>query len=275
MGDRPGAAVDDEAAPAAFRWSRRGVWLTAAALETYVLRGSVPGVPVLHALPFTVLEVVLLLTVVTFAVESWRAHRRPWVSTPFGSLIALLWVATAIAVVVSPDHRDALGIAKAYLVEPVLYFFVAVQVLRSAADRERLVLALYVTGLVVAVSQAVAVAHAVLTHTLNLSVAPPVPTWLWTNNNFGGIVLDPLVGLAAGLAVLGRVRWRRWHIAAAVVLAVGDVLTMSRGSWLALVAMALLLAALHPQRRRLLALCAVGCVWPCSCPRSATASRTS
>jgi putative inorganic carbon (HCO3(-)) transporter len=40
-----------------------------------------------------------------------------------------------------------------------------------------------------------------------------------------------------------------------VVLGLGDVLTLSRGSWLALVVLALLAAALHPRRKLLLAGC--------------------
>ncbi|MHB1522538.1 MAG: O-antigen ligase family protein [Candidatus Dormibacteria bacterium] len=228
------------------RWSRAGVFLTAAALPAYVLRGSLLG-----KLPFTGLEVVLALTVLAFAIESWRQRRMPHLDTPFTVLILVLLVAMAIAVAVSPEKKDALGIAKAYIVEPVIYFFVAVNVLRSSWDWERLAYGLYVSGTVVAVSQFVALGRALQAHTLNLNVAPPVPTWLWTNNNFGGIFLDPLVGLALGLALFGGTRHPRVHWAMLVLLGAGDVLTLSRGSWLALVGISLLAAAIHPRRRQL------------------------
>jgi putative inorganic carbon (HCO3(-)) transporter len=228
------------------RWSRAGVFLTAAALPAYVLRGSLLG-----KLPFTGLEVMLALTVLAFALESWRQRRMPHLDTPFTVLILVLLVATAIAVVVSPEKRDALGIAKAYIVEPVIYFFVTVNVLRSSWDWERLAYGLYVSGTVVAVSQFVALGRALQAHTLNLNVSPPVPTWLWTNNNFGGIFLDPLVGLALGLALFGGTRHPRVHWAMLALLGAGDVLTLSRGSWLALVAISLLAAAIHPRRRQL------------------------
>ena len=228
------------------RWSRAGVFLTAATLPAYVLRGSLLG-----KLPFTGLEVVLALTVLAFAIESWRQRRMPHLDTPFTVLIAVLLVATVIGVAVSPEKQDALGIAKAYIVEPVVYFFVTVNVLRSSWDWERLAYGLYVSGTVVAVSQFVALGRALQAHTLNLNVAPPVPTWLWTNNNFGGIFLDPLVGLALGLALFGGVRHPRVHWAMLALLGAGDVLTLSRGSWLALVAISLLAAAIHPRRRQL------------------------
>jgi putative inorganic carbon (HCO3(-)) transporter len=169
--------------------------------------------------------------------------------------MAVLLLATVIGVLVSPDHRAALGIAKAYIVEPMLLFVVAVNVLRSSWDWERVVYGLYVSGLVVAVSQVVALAAALASHTVNLNFAPPTPTWLWSNNNFGGIFLDPVVGLALGLALFGGVRYRNVHRAALALLGAGDILTLSRGSWLALVVLAVLAAALHPRRRLLLAVC--------------------
>ncbi|HVD03935.1 MAG TPA: O-antigen ligase family protein [Candidatus Dormibacteraeota bacterium] len=229
------------------RWSRIGVFLTAAALPAYVLRGSLLG-----KLPFTGLEVVLGLTVLAFFVESWRLHRMPHLDTPFTVLVGVILVATVLAVLVSPDKRDALGIAKAYIVEPIVYFFIVINVLRSSWDWERLTYGLYVSGAVVAVSQFVALAKAVVDHTLNLNTNPPVPTWLWTNNNFGGIFLDPLVAMALGLALFGGVRYRRVHWAVLVLLGAGDVLTLSRGSWFALVLISLVAAAIHPRRRVLL-----------------------
>ncbi len=234
------------------RWSRAGVFLTAAALPAYVLRATILG-----RLPVTGLEVVLGLTVLAFVVESALMRRMPRLDTPFSVIVAVIIVATALAVVVSPDHREALGIAKAYVVEPIVLFFVAVNVLRSSWDWERLAFGLYVSGLVVAISQFVALGQALAAHAVNLNFSPPAPSWLWSNNNFGGIFLDPIVALALGLALFGGVRWRSLHWAAVLVLGLGDVLTLSRGSWFALVVLALLAAALHPRRRVLLAGCLV------------------
>ncbi|MGH7642825.1 MAG: O-antigen ligase family protein [Candidatus Dormibacteria bacterium] len=232
------------------RWSRIGVFLTAAALPAYVLRGHLFG-----RLPFTGLEVVLGLTVLAFIVESSWQRRLPRLDTPFSVIMAVLLAATVIAVLVSPDRQAALGIAKAYIVEPMVLFFVADNVLRSSWDWERVVYGLYISGVVVAVSQVVALGQALGSHAVNLNFSPPAPTWLWTNNNFGGIFLDPLVGLALGLALFGGVRHRALHWAALLLLGGGDVLTLSRGSWLALVVLAVVAAALHPRRKVLLSLC--------------------
>ncbi|MGC2191225.1 MAG: O-antigen ligase family protein [Candidatus Dormiibacterota bacterium] len=232
------------------RWSRIGVFLTAAALPAYVLRGHLFG-----RLPFTGLEVVLGLTVLAFIVESSLQRRIPRLDTPFSVIMAVILLATVIGVASSREHLAALGVAKDYIVEPMVLFFVAVNVLRSSWDWERVVYGLYVSGLVVAVSQMVAMGEALGSHAVNLNFSPPTPTWLWSNNNFGGIFLDPVVGLALGLALFGGVRYRKVHWAALTLLGAGDILTLSRGSWLALVVLAVLAAALHPRRRVLLSLC--------------------
>ena len=232
------------------RWSRIGVFLTAAALPAYVLRGLLFG-----RLPFTGLEVVLGLTVLAFIVESSLQRRMPRLDTPFSVIMAVILLATVIGIAASPDHQAALGIAKAYIVEPMVLFFVAVNVLRSSWDWERVVYGLYVGGLVVAGSQVVALGEALGSRTVNLNFSPPAPAWLWTNNNFGGIFLDPLVGLALGLALFGGVRHRNVHWAALALLGLGDILTLSRGSWLVLVVIAVVAAALHPRRKLLLAGC--------------------
>ncbi len=232
------------------RWSLVGVFLTAAALPAYVLRGHLLG-----RLPFTGLEVVLGLAVLAFIVESSIQRRMPRLDTPFSVIMAVLLLATVIGVLVSPDHRAALGIAKAYIVEPMLLFIVAVNVLRSNWDWERVVYGLYLSGAVVAVSQLVAVVMALAGHQFNLNDSPPTPSWLWTDPAAAGIFLDPLVALALGLALFGGVRHPRLHWAALLLLGLGDVLTLDRGSWLALVVVALVAAALHPRRRLLLAGC--------------------
>ncbi len=152
------------------RWSRIGVFLTAAALSAYVLRGQLLG-----RLPYTGLEAVLALTVLAFIIESALQRRMPRLDTPFSVVVAVILVATAIGIAASPDHREALGIAKSYIIEPIVLFFVAVNVLRSSWDWERVVYGLYVSGLVVAVSQFVALGKALATGTVNLNFSPRPP----------------------------------------------------------------------------------------------------
>lgn len=103
-----------------------------AALPLYLLRFSVP-VPGLGRLPTTALEVLLLGV---FAIWLWQRGRRaeawrplrPWLGP-----LALFLGAAAVSALVSPDWRAALGLLRAYFVEPVLFFAMLLDVMSTEA----------------------------------------------------------------------------------------------------------------------------------------------
>src|ERR1700732_921068 len=71
------------------------------------------------------LEIGILLTVVVFAWESYQQRRMPTLLGPtriFLVATALLVVAGALSVIVAPDRKAALGLYRAYFIEPVLFF---------------------------------------------------------------------------------------------------------------------------------------------------------
>src|SRR2546430_8003645 len=104
------------------RWS---MGLTVAAAPLYVLRGRVGPIPT------TLLETLILLTVglyaITLVIERAPLPRRTGLEVP----IALFLVAGAVAVFAAPDHRGALGIYPAHLLEPIALYYLAVAVLYS------------------------------------------------------------------------------------------------------------------------------------------------
>jgi O-antigen ligase len=110
----------------------------AAGLPLYLVRFSV-AVPGVGRLPSTLLEVLLLGI---FAVWLWQRGRRaeawrplrPWLGP-----LALFLGAAAVSVLVSPDWRGALGLLRAYFIEPVLFFALLLDTLtverRKASDQ--------------------------------------------------------------------------------------------------------------------------------------------
>src|SRR5207244_11422561 len=91
--------------------------------------------------PTTLLEAAILVTIVVFIVES--LPRRPIVRrTGFDIPILLFILAGAISVVASSDHRAALGLYRAYFLEPAAFFYVLVAVVttprRASLPRGRL-----------------------------------------------------------------------------------------------------------------------------------------
>lgn len=101
-------------------------------LPTYLIRFQI------GSLPTTLLEL-LLLTL--FAVYGWYVFKdklpRPklhgW-QLPLG----LFFLASIIAVLVSPDQYAALGLWRAYFLEPIIFFIILINVLTAPKDYARL-----------------------------------------------------------------------------------------------------------------------------------------
>lgn len=92
-----------------------------AALPSYLLRFKVFGIP------FTVLEGMILLAAAAWAIELWRTKRKPILNRELLLVLGLVALTATVAVFVSSDIKAALGIWKAYFVEPLLFFIVAKQ----------------------------------------------------------------------------------------------------------------------------------------------------
>ena len=202
-------------------------------------------------LPSTVLEASILLTIAVFAVEAYRAkHPLQWRS-PFTIPAAVFLVAGAISVLVSPEHVKGLGLYRAYLVEPIAFYFVLGHVVPSAW-RARLILGGLAAGASVAgIANAVVVLNAIRHHTLNLALPPPVV--IYNTPNAVALFLVPLIGIAASLFLYDRERWVRPVSAVFLAVALGATfLSFSRGGYFALAVMALILAIVNRYRWYLL-----------------------
>ncbi|HUE66782.1 MAG TPA: hypothetical protein VMP38_01275, partial [Candidatus Acidoferrum sp.] len=82
-------------------------------------------------LPTTLLENAIFVTVGVFLVETYRGPRRIDWRTPFTYAALLFLVAGAIDVITAPDRRAALGLYRAYLIEPIAFFLVVSTVART------------------------------------------------------------------------------------------------------------------------------------------------
>ncbi len=201
--------------------------------------------------PTTLLEVAILLTIAAFLFEAWLGHRAMALRTPFTMPGLLFLAAGALSVGIASDHRAALGLFRAYLVEPFALFFVVGEVARTWRRASLILLGLGVAGAVVAVPNAVVVLNVIRQHTLNVAVAPPVV--IYTTANALALFLVPLIAVAASIVVHARDRGDR--IASGVFLLIAlpaTLLTFSRGGYLALLAIAIGLALTHRHRPILL-----------------------
>src|ERR1700674_2910944 len=116
-----------------YRYSLLAAGLAGALAPAYVIRWHI------GPLPTTLLEASILATIVIFAIEAIRGkHALEWRS-PFTIPAAVFLVAGAISVVVSPEQVKGLGLYRAYLLEPIAFYFVLGHVAQSAW-RARLIL---------------------------------------------------------------------------------------------------------------------------------------
>jgi O-antigen ligase len=216
---------------------------TAACLPLYAARWSY------GPLPTTLLENLVLATIVIYLVARWRAGRFWPFGTPYDIAIVLLLLSGLISVLVAKDHRAALGLYRAYFVEPAALFYVATDLLRRQADFRHLLLGLGIGTSVFAVLNVVAFAAAALQNTIQFGAPPSA---IYTSSNAVAMFLEPPMAFAVALVLFSNERRdRRLALAWALVLAVALVLTFSRGGYIALAVFAVLLVVkVRPGLRR-------------------------
>ena len=211
--------------------------LACALAPAYVIRWHVGFYPT------TLLEASILLTLLVFFVETIRQRSRIEWRSPFTIPAILFITAGALSVLVAPDKRAALGLYRAYLLEPIAFFVVLATILRTVERAVLVLLGLFAGGLAVAVPNLV------------VSVGPLVfgglarPVVIYTTPNAVPLYLIPLIGPAAGLLLYAS--GTRLRAVGGLFLAFSvpaSLLSFSRGGVLALGAVAVGLALTHRRR---------------------------
>jgi O-antigen ligase len=202
-------------------------------------------------LPTTLLEISTLATVAVFIVEMFRARYSIQWRSPFTIPAAIFLVAGAIGVAVSQEHLGGLGLYRAYLLEPIAFFLVLGNVITSSSRAKLILAGLALGGTVAAIANAIVVLDAAIHHTLNVALPPPVV--IYNTPNAVALYLVPLIGIAACLFLYDREKWVRPASAVFLAISLGATfLSLSRGGYLALAVMALVLAVVNRYRWYLL-----------------------
>jgi O-antigen ligase len=226
-------------------WPRRAtVWaigVTAALLPLYILRWRV------GPLPTTLLENLILVTIAAYCVTLWTERRLPAARTFLDIPIALLLVAGIVGVVVAPDHTKALGIYRAYFVEAVAMFYIAVDMIRTREEMRTVLLIAGIGSSLFAVGQIATFAIALFTHGIKLGDAP---AFLNTSPNAVAMYLEPPLAFALGFVLFPSARRERWlALAALVVIVPAIILSLSRAAYLAMAVLSVVVVFTLPGRR--------------------------
>ncbi|TMF89096.1 MAG: O-antigen ligase family protein [Chloroflexi bacterium] len=211
--------------------------LALALSPAYVIR------PHLGPLPTTVLELVLGPAILVGLLAYWRDL--PW-RNPFTWPALLLLLAATLDSVFAPDRRAALGLWKAYFVEPVAAGLVIAAMARGRPNAQLLLAGLAVAGTVAAILNLAADGQALANHAYS-NVTPPVA--VYNSANATALYLEPLIAFALAIALYSdavRERWLAGGLAALFALA--DLFSDSRLGWITLGALCLFVAAFHARR---------------------------
>jgi O-antigen ligase len=188
-----------------------------------------------------------LITIVFYVATLWTERRLPAARTAFDIPIALLLVSGLIGIAVSPDHVRALGIYRAYFVEAVACFYIAVDLLRTRENVSTVLLAAAAGSCVMAVGQVVTFAIVLAQNRLQLGDAP---SFLNTSANAVAMYLEPPLAFAVAFTLFPSRPRERWVGGAVLaVLLVGNLFTLSRASYVAMTVLAIILVLSFRSRR--------------------------
>jgi len=235
--------MDDPMVPASrfSRYAKAMLGITAACLPLYVIRWKSGPIST------TLLEILVLSTIALYLLGRRQEGTLRFNRTPYDLPVLLLLAAGAIAVFVPPDRWHALGLYRAYFVEPIAIFYVAVDLLRRPSDLRTALLGLGIGSSTFAVLNVAAVIVGLVHGTFVLG-SPP--TALYTSAPEVAMYLEPPLALAAGFLLFAdQRRDRLLAVAWLAFLVPALTLTLSRGAYLAIAV--LVLVAIATSRARL------------------------
>ncbi len=227
-----------------FRYARWALAVTVACIPLYVVRYRI------GPLPTTLLEGLILVTIALWA--AGRLQTREWrpARTSLEIPIALLLVAGIVGIAVSPGHVGALGIYRAYFIEPIALFYVALDLLRKPDDFRTVVGGFVAGATVFAILNLGAWVIALATTKLVDIDLGNAPKALYTSPNSVAMFLEPAVALAAGFALhSGNRRDRTVALVCLPFLLASLVATLSRAGLLTLAVLALVVVLTMRSRR--------------------------
>lgn len=228
-----------------FAWVgyKKPAWALASVLfllPTYLIRLSIAGFPT------TLLEIIVLGFLLGF-IASLPDYKKLYRLGQINWAIGLFILASAIAVLVSPEKMRALGQFKAFFLEPVLLFYAAVLILSEKDGLKLSLQSLFISSGLVSL-------FGIFQHFTYLGlpirfwgtgVEPQRITSVFEYPNALALFLGPIIGLFFVLELKKYLLFKNpWVLRAGLaIMALALGMTLSRGAWLAvLITLSLLVA---------------------------------
>lgn len=221
-----------------FRNFRLAVFVFLASFPTYLLRLNIFGFPT------TLLELLLIILIVFWLFHPVYGPKNLFLKNGDEKKSLKIWLITFSALLVigiletfiAPDKLAAIGIFKAYLFEPIIFFFILLSTLKWFDDAEVALMFLGFSGLIVA-------GFALFQHWTGLAL--PIPwdlerraTSFFSYPNAVGLYLGPIIILGSGAlwrSLNAEFYLRAWFWIITVGTAiVAIVFSKTEAAWLAI-----------------------------------------
>ncbi len=208
----------------------------------------------LWLVPMTFLEVMILAIVAVWLLRHAiliKQSRQQYMWWPWKWLTLLFILAGVVAVLISPDTRQALGLWKAYVLEPVLFFIILVNEIKTHRQLRLIMAALGALVVVIGFISMLQYLDIVPIAAHYGSESPPRATSVFAFPTAVGKLIGPLVALFMAMWLVPRQkkvisldeRFVRVFIVGVVCFGViGLLLSVSRGALLGLLAAVIFLS---------------------------------
>ncbi len=216
--------------------------LLMALLPSYLLRAEFFGVPT------TMLELMILVVVIVWLIQNrHRARELFKLNRRWAIVIALFVLSATVSAIIAPDTIAALGIWKAYFIEPILLFYLIIDLhRRDQINSDHIIKSLMVGGIVVSL-------FAIVQWMTGIGI--PIPwdferrvTGLFDYPNALGLYLGPLTVLAISLSS------RIFSLSSVFLFIIAIILAQSEAALAAIAVCAVLIGLLSQTWRKKTAL---------------------
>ena len=226
-----------------------GLLILIATLPSYLLRIEILGIPT------TLLEMMLLTLILTWGVRHVRSLRFRYPVTTITKPIILLILAATISLIVAPNTTAALGVCKAYFIEPIILFLIIRHELtRTNITPQQIYKALSLSAIIVslvAITQYITGAGIPIPWDIERRV-----TSIFDYPNAVGLFLGPIVMLST-LSVLNapgnlltRIKQNSILSAASILGVIAIILAQSEATIVALVTTLLIAGLINKSTRK-------------------------
>jgi len=199
-------------------------------LPSYLVKFSIFGIPT------TLLEILIYLaTIITIIVSIKNTTLKKDFNLIFKSnffIPSILFLLSGIiSVIIAPDKTSALGFFKAYLIDPILIFYILIINITSKKDIKLLINSLIFSGVILsfyAIYQAL-----IGDSTIDGRVVSIYKYWPDASANYLSLYLAPIVVLIAGVSYLNEKKFKWTSIlydVAFFICVIGMLLTQSRAA---------------------------------------------